>query len=92
MLGTSLVLVVPYGVYKIIGMFGLFFLVFKRNRLVYLLIGLEMLLMSAIFMYRRLLSGEGVVLMLLFGVVRSISGILVLVKVIRSYGNDLVIE
>jgi hypothetical protein len=73
-------------------MFGLFFLVFKRNRLAYLLIGLEMLLMSAIFMYRRLLSGEGVVLMLLFGVVRSISGILVLVKVIRSYGNDLVIE
>nr|AJI44489.1 NADH dehydrogenase subunit 4L [Acrobeles complexus] len=69
--------------------FGILFVVFKGNRLIYVLIGFEMLLMSAIFAYSSILGGEGFILLLLFSVISSITGVLVLIKVVSFYGHDL---
>jgi len=73
-------------------LFGVFFIIFKGNRLIYLLIGFEMLLLRALFIYRSLLRGMGLILFIFYMVISSVTGVLVLIKVVSRYGSDLTIE
>jgi hypothetical protein len=43
-------------------------------------------------MYSSLIGGEAIILIILFSVLRSITGLVVLIIVVRTYGGDLVIE
>lgn len=73
-------------------LFGVFFIIFKGNRLIYLLIGFEMLLLRVLFMFRSLLRGIGLILLIFHMVISSVTGVLVLIKVVSRYGSDLTIE
>lgn len=69
---------------------GLFILLLKGNRLIYIIVAFEIILMG-ILMYNIRLVGEiSFLLLLLFSVISSVLGLLIMSLTISTYGRDLV--
>ena len=67
------------------------FLLGKRNRLVFLLMGLEILLLGLILMFLITVNFFMFFIMGVLGVVSSIGCLILFLKIVVSLGNDMVV-
>ena len=78
-----------YVKYKIIFLFvGLFIFFFKWQRLIFILISLEFLILSLFLNFSGLISEIIFFYFICFSVISSILGIIIMVGNIKSFGSD----
>nr|UWI71704.1 NADH dehydrogenase subunit 4L [Strongyloides fuelleborni fuelleborni]UWI71742.1 NADH dehydrogenase subunit 4L [Strongyloides fuelleborni fuelleborni]UWI71754.1 NADH dehydrogenase subunit 4L [Strongyloides fuelleborni fuelleborni] len=68
--------------------FSLLTFLFKGNRMIYILIGIEFLVLNVFLFFSQLLSAMAFFVLLCFSVVSSVLGLVLLVVQIKSFGTD----
>nr|YP_010487911.1 NADH dehydrogenase subunit 4L [Strongyloides vituli]UWI71779.1 NADH dehydrogenase subunit 4L [Strongyloides vituli] len=61
---------------------------YKGNRFIFVLIGIEFLVMNVFFILGYLFSAMGFFIVLCMSVVSSVLGLVLMVTLIKFYGND----
>lgn len=67
---------------------GLIMLIMKSNRFIYILLSLEIIIIGILIFNISLISELNFIIMLVFSVVSSVMGLLIMVMLLRSYGHE----
>jgi len=67
---------------------GLIILIMKRNRFIYILLSLEIMIMGILMFNMSLVSELNFIIILVFSVVSSVMGLLIMVMLLSSYGHE----
>lgn len=67
---------------------GLIILVIKSNRFIYILLSLEIIIMGILMFNISLVSELNFIIILVFSVVSSVMGLLMMVMLLSSYGHE----
>ena len=67
---------------------GLIMLIMKSNRFIYILLSLEIIIMGILIFNMSLVSELNFIIILVFSVVSSVIGLLIMVMLLRSYGHE----
>ena len=67
---------------------GLIILVMKSNRFIYILLSLEIIMMGILMFNISLVSELNFIIILVFSVVSSVMGLLMMVMLLSSYGHE----
>jgi len=67
---------------------GLIILIMKRNRFIYILLSLEIIIMGILMFNMSLVSELNFIIILVFSVVSSVMGLLIMVMLLSSYGHE----
>ena len=67
---------------------GLIILVMKSNRFIYILLSLEIIMMGILMFNISLVSELNFIIILVFSVVSSVIGLLMMVMLLSSYGHE----
>lgn len=67
---------------------GLIMLIMKSNRFIYILLSLEIIIMGILMFNMSLVSELNFIIILVFSVVSSVMGLLIMVMLLSSYGHE----
>ena len=67
---------------------GLIILIMKSNRFIYILLSLEIIMMGILMFNISLVSELNFIIILVFSVVSSVMGLLMMVILLSSYGHE----
>lgn len=67
---------------------GLIMLIMKSNRFIYILLSLEIIIIGILIFNMSLVSELNFIIILVFSVVSSVMGLLIMVMLLSSYGHE----
>lgn len=67
---------------------GLIILIIKSNRFIYILLSLEMMIIGILIFNMSLVTELNFIIMLVFSVISSVIGLLIMVMLLNSYGHE----
>lgn len=67
---------------------GLIILIMKSNRFIYILLSLEIIIIGILMFNMSLMSELNFIIILVFSVVSSVIGLLIIVILLSSYGHE----